>query len=221
MSPTATELLDAVRRGDVEAVTVALRAQPSLAVARDENGVSAYLWSHYARQAAIRDLLRAALPSLDLFEAIAAGEDERALDLLAAQPALACARSGDGFTPLHFAGFFSRPVVAERLLVLGADANDEAHNPMRVTPLHSAVSARCLDIVRLLLAAGAGVDARQQGGWTALMSAGAHGSAELAELLLAHGATTEVTSDDGQTAADMAEAKGHAALAARLRAVAS
>lgn len=221
MFQNATDLLDAVRRGDEEVVAAALKAQPSLATARDENGVSAYLWAHYARQPVVRDMLRAALPSLDIFEAIAAGEDERALDLLAAQPALANAWSGDGFTPLHFAAFFARPVVAERLLVLGADPAVPARNPMRVAPLHSAVSARATGIVRLLLARGAPADAQQQGGWTALMSAGVNGDEVLADLLLAHGASPGVKSEEGQTAADMAESKGHAALAAKLRAAAA
>lgn len=221
MNPTAAELLDAVRRGDEELVSAALKAQPSLAGARDENGVSAYLWSHYARQPVVRDMLRAVLSTLDIFEAIAAGEDDRALDLLAAQPALANAWSGDGFTPLHFAGFFARPVVAERLLVLGADPAVPARNPMRVAPLHSAVSSRATDIARLLLARGAPPDAQQQGGWTVLMSAGMHGDEALADLLLAHGASAGVKSEEGQTAADMAEAKGHLALAAKLRAAAA
>lgn len=217
MIPTTEEFLAAVRAGDTAAVAAALRAQPSLAGARDAQGVSAYLWACYARQADVRALLRAALPALDVFEAIAAGEDERALDLLAAQPALAHAWTGDGFTPLHYAGFFARPVVAERLLVLGADAAVPAKNAMRVAPLHSAAAARALDVVRLLLAAGAPPDARQHGGWTALMSAGQHGDDALAELLLAHGAARDVRADDGRTAAELAAAQGHGALAERLR----
>ncbi len=217
MTPAVTELLEAVRRGDTGAVASALKAQPSLAASRDENGVSAFMWASYGRQAAVLELLRAALPSLDVFEAVAAGDDERALDLLAAQPALANAWSGDGFTPLHFAGFFSRPAIAERLLVMGADPAAVARNPTRVTPLHSAVAARCHEACRLLLERGAPVDARQQQGWTALMSAGLHGDEPLADLLLRHGATPGVRSDDGRTAADLAEEKGHAALAARLR----
>lgn len=217
MNATAAGLLDAVRRGDADAVAGMLKVQPSLAGSRDENGVSAFLWASYSRQGAIQDQLRAALSSLDVFESIAAGDDERTLDLLSVQPALASAWSGDGFTPLHFAGFFSRPVVAERLLVMGADAGAEARNPMRVAPLHSAVSAGCLDVVRLLLAHGAAADARQQQGWTALMSAGAHGDEELAGLLLDHGATPGLEADDGRTAADLAAERGHSALAERLR----
>lgn len=217
MMPSSAEFLDDVRRGDVEAVTAALRTRPSIAASRDAQGVSAFMWAHYARQGPVIGLLRAALPALDVFEAVAAGEDALALELLASQPDLANALSGDGFTALHFAGFFSRPAVAERLLVMGADPDAVARNPTRVTPLHSAVAARCLDVVRLLLASGAAVDARQQQGWTVLMSAGLHGDDELAELLLAHGAAPGVRADDGRAAADLAEEKGHAALAARLR----
>ena len=217
MNLTSADIIDAICRQDLEAVAELLRQQPTLASSRDENGISAFLWASYTKQAAVRDLLRAALPSLDVFEAIAAGDDSRALDLLAAQPALANAWSGDGFSPLHFAGFFSRPVVVERLLRMGADPAAEARNPMRVTPLHSAVSARCFEVCRLLLERGAPPDAGQQHGWTALMSAGLQGDLELAELLLAHGATPGPKDDEGRTAADMAAEKGHAALAAKLR----
>jgi len=216
MSPTAADLLDAVLREDAEAVAEALRVQPLLAASRDENGISAFMWASYTRQAAVRDMLRAALPSLDVFEAIAAGDDSRALDLLAAQPALVGAWSGDGFTALHFAGFFSRPAVAERLLVMGADPGLASMNPMHVTPLHSAISARCLEVCRLLLARGASPDTPQHQGWTALMSAAMRGDTELAELLLAHGAKLEAKDDEGRTAADTAAAKGFTALAARL-----
>jgi ankyrin repeat protein len=217
MSTSSADLIDAIRRGDEEVVAAALKAQPSLAASRDENGVSAFMWASYVRQLVVRDLLRAALPSLDVFEAIAAGDDERVLDLLAAQPALTQAWSGDGFTALHFAGFFCRPVVAERLLLLGADPGVAARNPMRVTPLHSAVSAHCMEVVRLLLARGVPADAQQQEGWTVLMSAATHGDETLADLLLAHGANPAVKADNGQTAADMAAEKGHAALAMKLR----
>jgi ankyrin repeat protein len=217
MSPNAADLMDSVRRGDADAVAEALRKQPSLAGSRDENGVSAFMWASYVRQPAVRDLLRAALPSLDIFETIAAGEDGRALDLLAKLPALANAWSGDGFTALHFAGFFSRPAIAERLLMMSAEVNAVSHNPMRVTPLHSAVSSRCLDVVRLLLAHGASPDAQQESGFTALMAAGVLGDDVLADMLLARGARLDLKHDDGRTAADMAAEKGHTALAARLR----
>lgn len=217
MNLTSADIIDAICRQDLDAVAELVRQQPSLAASRDENGISAFLWACYTKQAAVRDLLRGQLATLDIFEAIAAGDDVRALDLLAAQPALATAWSGDGFTPLHFAAFFSRPVIAERLVRMGADPAAEARNPMRVTPLHSAVSSRSLDVCRQLLERGAPPDAGQQHGWTALMSAGMRGDDELAALLLAHGATLGPQDDEGRTAADMAAEKGHAELAARLR----
>ncbi len=217
MSPNAADMIDAVCRQDIEGVADLLRQQPTLAASRDENGISAFLWASYTRQSAVRDLLRASLPSLDIFEAVAAGDEARALELLAAQPALAHAWSSDGFTPLHLAAYFARGAVAERLLMMGADVAAESRNPMRVTPLHSAVSSRSLDLCRLLLERGAPPDAGQHHGWTALMSAGMLGDGELADLLLAHGATLAPRDDKGQTAADIAAEKGHDALAARLR----
>lgn len=217
MTATAADLLDAVLRRDEKTVAAMLRENPALAASRDDNGISALLWACYSKQPAMAALLRAALPELGLFEAIAVGDDASALALLAADPSRAGEWSGDGFTPLHFAGFFSRPAVAARLLALGADVAAEARNPMRVTPLHSAVSARHHEVCRMLLEAGAPPDRGQQHGWTALMSAAMHGDEALVDLLLAHGASREPKDDKGRTAADMAAEKGFPSLAALLR----
>ena len=68
--------------------------------------------------------------------------------------------SVDGFTPLHFACFFSQPQTAALLLEHGADGNAVAQNAMKVTPLHSATAARNLPIVTLLLTHGASPNVR-------------------------------------------------------------
>jgi ankyrin repeat protein len=60
---------------------------------------------------------------------------------------------------------------------------------MRVQPLHSAVAARNAEIVRLLIAAGADVNARQQDDFTPLMAARQNGDAEIEQMLLDAGAT--------------------------------
>lgn len=217
MTATAADLLDAVLRRDEKTVAAMLRENPALAASRDDNGISALLWACYSKQPAMAALLAAALPALDLFEALAMADDARALALLGADPGAAGAWSRDGFTPLHFAGFFSRPAVAAKLLAMGADVAAEARNPMRVTPLHSAVSARSHEVCRLLLEAGAPPDVGQQHGWTALMSAAMHGDEALVELLLSHGASRAPKDDKGRTAADMAAEKGFPSLAAQLR----
>ena len=155
---------------------------------------------------------------LDLFAAAAMGADEQLRQRLAGDPTAAAARTDDGFTALHLAAFFGTSDTVATLLAGGADPTTVAENPMRVTPLHSALAHRDAVSVRRLLEAGAPVDAQQAGGYTALHAAARHGDVELVRLLLDHGATVDVRDDDGRSAADHAAQAGHAALAEELTA---
>jgi len=96
-----------------------------------------------------------------------------------------------------------------------------ADNEMRVLPLHSAAAGRHLEVCRLLLAAGADVNARQAGGFTPLHAAAQNGDPELIELFLSARADPAVTTDAGETPAATAEAAGHVDVARRLRDVGS
>lgn len=217
MDVNVAALFVAIQAGDHAAVGAMLKQDPTLASQRNDMGLSAVMWACYLRQPEVRDVVLAAGPSLDLFDAIAVGDEAGFQDRLAADPSLAQAWSADGFTALHLAAFFARTECVRGLLAAGADVAAVARNPMSVMPLHSAVAAHALDSVRLLLAAGAPVDAAQHQGWTVLMSAGQHGDLELAELLLERGADPTLRAEDGRTAIDLAEAHGHRALADRLR----
>ncbi len=92
-----------------------------------------------------------------------------------------------------------------------------AANDSRVTPLHSAVSARHRDLAGLLLALGASANAVQQGGWTPLHTAAHNGDEAIVDLLLLRGADPTRPADDGRTPPDLADEGGHAALADMLR----
>src|SRR5262245_2263064 len=78
------------------------------------------------------------------------------------------------YTPLHYAvDRGTRPGVAEALLAAGADVNARAAGQPREgrTPLMLAAGRGRLDLVRLLLAAGADVHALDVWGFSALASA--------------------------------------------------
>jgi ankyrin repeat protein len=186
-----------------------LHDDPSLASARDASGVSAVMHALYRRRPDIADLLTSANPDLDIFEATALGNAAKVSEILKRDPDAGSRRSGDGFTPLHFAAFFGRPEVARDLIRHGAYVAAVAKNPMKVTPLHSAAAAHSGEIVRLLVENGAPANARQEGGWTALHEAAQIGDQEMVKTLLEYGADPQVKSDDGKTPAEMAQAKGH------------
>lgn len=213
----AEQLFQAIRAGELARLRELVGGDPALAQARDPAGISALLLACYHRRRDLVDILLAAAPALDIFEATAVGRSERVGQLLAVEPDLARAFSPDGFTPLHLAAFFGFPPIAERLLQAGADVNAVARNAMALQPLHSAAAAGQAAIVRLLLERGAAVNARQAGGYVPLHAAANLGDAEMARLLLERGADAALANDDGKTALDLALAGGHAPVAALLR----
>jgi ankyrin repeat protein len=217
--PTATDLFDAIDGDDPDRLRTILAESPSLAAARDDEGVSGVLHALYHGRPQLAEMIAAALPQLDIFEAAALGRADRVRALLAADPGLAFAQSPDGFTALHLPAFFGGPGTAEAaraLIDAGADVSARSENSFWVLPLHSAASGGHAEIVEILLAAGAEPDPRQRHGWTPLHAAAQNGDLRSLEALLAAGADPALTNDDGRSAADLAAAAGNDELVARL-----
>jgi ankyrin repeat protein len=215
----AAELFSAIDAGDAGAVAGLLAADPSLAAARDGDGVSATMHALYHGQSAIAEAVAAVLPALDVFEAAALGQLDRLRELVALDPSLATRRSADGFSALHFPAFFGIGGAAEASRVLlgaGADVNARSANALSVLPIHSAVAGGHDDVVAVLVDAGADVNATQRHGWTPLHGAAQNGSLPSVERLLAAGADPAARNDDGVDAMELARAAGHDAIVARL-----
>ena len=215
---TAKELFHAIEKGEADKVRTAVAADPKLARARNDQGVSALLFARYCnREAMVEELLKLN-PELDIFEAAALNKRNRAAELLSLDAGQAKLFSADGYTALHLACFFGHPNLAEMLLRYGADPNARSRNAMSVTPLHSAAAARKQRSVEWLVEYGADVNATQQGGWTALHEAARQGNTEMAEYLLSKGASSAIKSEDGKAPADLANEKGHQQVLAALKA---
>jgi ankyrin repeat protein len=182
------ELFEAIQAGDGERVRALVAADPRLANARNDDGLTAVLFAKYRLESEIADELVAAGAELDVFGAAATGRLDVLSDLVAADDSLAGARSPDGFTALHYAAYFADGPTVDALLQAGADPSAVAQNPMRVQPLHSAAAARNLEGARLLLAAGADPNAEQQDGYLPLDSAIQAGDEAMQELLRSRGA---------------------------------
>ena len=124
------------------------------------------------------------------------GRDDLA-DLLIAAGADVEARNELDQRPLHVAAQYGRPTVVKLLIARGADAGASswrAHTPLHAASCglgdQSTIEAR-IEIAKMLLAAGADVNARERGsGFTPLRCATSYESrnAGMAGLLLAHGA---------------------------------
>ena len=196
--------LDAATAGDVSKVRAMLHEDPSLARAKDENGVSVIMKAtYYGKKDVVATLLESGV-ELDIFEAAATGRTARLRDLIADDPSLANIYSPDGFTPLGFAVFFSQPEIVKALLDAGADVNLPSRESMKVTPLASAAAAKQTEIARVLIANGANVNARAAGGHVPLHEASANGNVELVKLLIDSGAAVNAKTDDGKTPLDFA-----------------
>jgi ankyrin repeat protein len=219
--PTPAEFIALIDAGDADAVRQALEADPALASARGEDGVSALLHARYRGDRPVLDAILAADPEMDVFDAAALGHLDRLRHRLEEDPTRVSSLSSDGFTALHLAAFFGKVEAARELLTAGASSSAVGTNDLANQPVHAAAAGRHIEVCRLLLAAGADVDAMQHGGFTPLHQAADHGDGPMVELFLSAGADARASLPDGRTPADLAEAKGHVDVARRLREVAA
>jgi uncharacterized protein len=211
------EVITAIKEGDRDRLRRVLEERPGSASARDDEGTSALLHAVYRDRHDLVEVLLAARPRIDAFEAAALGDAALLIKRLDAGPALISEWSHDGFTLLHLAAFFGHEGAVRLLLDRGADFSVVSRSPMGVTPLHSAVAGDHAAVARLLVERGADVNARQRGGWTPLHSAAANGDEALVRFLVERGADVDEAQDEGRTAADLAAERGHDELERALR----
>lgn len=210
------DMFDAIDAGDEARLAELLATEPGLAGERDNDGVSAVLHARYRDNHDAVTQLLATDPELDSFDAAGLGRPDRLADLLARDRTRATAFSSDGFTALHLAAFFGQVETARLLIAHSAPPNVVSRNPLQVMPLHSAAAGSHVGVARLLVAAGANVNATQLHGYRPVHAAAQNGNAELMELLLAAGADPSARNDGGQSPADLATAAGHPDIATRL-----
>lgn len=198
-----------VKSGNLDAVRADLTGDPGLLDATNEAGQCAFLLAKYYKQASVADYLLGLKPKLDVFTLCVAGHTADVLAEIEKTPELLKAHSTDGWTPLHLAGFFGWPELANALLDKGAAVDSRSTNSMKNTPLHAAAAGGVTPLVDLLLKRGANPNLTQQGGWTALHAAAQSGNRAMVEALVAHGANINQRADNNQTPLDMALLKGH------------
>jgi uncharacterized protein len=214
------KLMEAIRAGDKAGLEALLRGEPGLLEFAAPNGSSAMLLAAYYGHPELADVFLRQGAKPDVFEASAVGDLETVRRLVGGDRSLVNAFAADGFYPLGLAAFFGHRAIVEFLLKNGADVKMAARNAQKVTALHGATARRDVEIVRMLLAAGADPNARQERGFAPLHDAAANGSEPLVELLLKHGARADAKADDGKTPGEMAADRGHKEIAEKLNKIA-
>lgn len=157
----------------------------------------------------------AASRPIDACEAAALGDSDALAEALERDPESIAMYSGDGWTPLHLAGFFGATECATLLLQHDASLSTLSRNSTGNTPLHAALAGHVAHpLVAALLDAGADVNAPGERAITPLHLAASRGDESMCRELLARGAARDARMDDGTTPAAMARARGHEGAAA-------
>jgi ankyrin repeat protein len=239
-----TPLQTAAARGQVAVVQFLLDHQADLEI-RNYAGQTALLLAADAGHKSAVELLLAKGADINatnsntgetaLHLAVSRGY-KAVVETLLAHKANANAPMKTGVTPLHTAISKGLVPMVELLLAHGADVNAQSEikdvgNPASSgtearldaavgTPLHAAASTGQTNVVTLLLAKQAKVDARNQWGYTPLLYAAARGNVAAAALLLQAGADVNAVGNEdvtaGWTPLLLAAYGGHKELAALL-----
>lgn len=208
MASTEDDLFALIAATDVRAVRGLLEDQPWLATDRDEDGVSALMRARYQMDRGLVAAVRAHVAELDVFESAAFGDLDRLSELLATEPDLVNATSGDGFTPLHLAAFFGQTDSVRLLLARGAEPDVRGQGWMTGTALSAAAAGGHTAIVLLLLEVGVDPNVQQAQGFTPLHAAAQNADLEAVRALLDAGADPAIVTEEGVTAAELAEQAG-------------
>jgi uncharacterized protein len=205
----AQALFESIRTGAIGKVRELVGAKGGLVNARNAQQQSAVLMSCYLGRKEIRDLLIEKGATLELHEAVAAGNLNRVKQWVEAEPGLAKSYSPDGFPALALATVFGHEDVARYLHGKGAELNAVAINGTGYTALTGAVASGHASVAEWLAENGADVNHRYAKGYSPLLTAVANGHLEIVRMLLAHGADLQARTDDGKNALAFAQERGH------------
>jgi ankyrin repeat protein len=220
--PTASQLIDAVKSADADAVA-RLLAQGADGRAVEADGTSALHWAVHRDDPALIKLLIAAGADVQAanrydvtpLKLATINRSAAAAEILLEAGANANSTSAEGETVLMAAARTGSPDLVRVLLARGADVNAK-ENWRGQTALMWAISEKHLPVVQLLVEAGAEVKAKSTKGFTPFLFAVRGGDFAIVRALLAAGADANETAGDGTTALAVAIVNAHYELAALL-----
>jgi len=193
---SAGEVHRCAATGDVDRLARLLDGSPALVEALDEYGMSPLHWAAFVGHKGTVDMLleRGANPNRRAgqgkpFAEVDYGDGARVPEVIAAVWGTNRVERAVGITPLHLAAHCRSPGIVASLLQAGADVNAKAEEG-GFTPLHLAATraARAVDMVAVLVAEGANLEAGDANGATPLHWAALLGRLDTVQALLSHGA---------------------------------
>jgi len=144
--------------------------------------------------------------TVDLFSAVAIGDEVQVARLLEQSPKSANSRGPDGYPALHFAVGMNYQTIVKKLLDAGGDVDirnkSDNQGSEDGTALHCAAFWGRYEIAKVLVGAGADVNAVAQGKGTPLHNAARMTNVKVIRLLLENGAKSEAQDADGATPLD-------------------
>jgi ankyrin repeat protein len=182
----------AVEQGDLSLMKSYLERDPALASSRDEKGRSAFVLASLAGHAEVAEALRSHLGSLDLVEAVLAGDAKRVGEILEQHPRLVNEVHPAGGSAVHMAVRRGRTDLLFAMLRPGPDFNLPSAAPEALTSLRLAVDHPDPDLAEELVDAlagnGANPNAPQGDGVSPLQAAARAGRSEIVRILAFNGA---------------------------------
>ncbi len=211
--------LDAVTKGDVDAVREWLAGNPRLIQAKDEAGRSAFALALLNQQTEIAQLLRESGYEPDLHESALAIDWERFAELAAEDPRAVNRDHPIGGTALYAAAIGGAGSQIWRVYSEGGRPDVAPRGAAGRSAVRAAFEFPDLATAELtaasLLSNGADPNAAQPDGSTALHAAAARGAVDLVEMLIRKGADVDARDSNGRTARDLA-AESHSATSASM-----
>lgn len=204
----ASQMIDAARRGDMQALSILLNAGMDPNVADDQGRSPIQIAAEMGFPGPVQllaghgaDLNKASGGDAPLYTVVKQNGTIMAQQLLGmgADPN---ARSKDGDNALLAAIELQNPDIIEALFT--ARANVNLANAKGVTPIMKTIEVGNVDLLKKLLAKGVNVNTSDSLGRTPLMYAIAKGNATFVSALLEAGADPYMKDQNGQSAADLA-----------------
>jgi len=211
------EIHQAASSGDLAKVRELVEKDPALIRLKDENGRTPL---HWAARGVHFELLKflvekgaevgaADASGTTALHSVAARGHFEACKMLIEKGASVKAKNADGATPFYHAATAGSREILEYLLAHGANKTDlEIRNTWGRTPLCAvARDGGQPEILKVLVALGADVNAADSSGWTPIMLAAWRPNKEAVDVLLDAGADLPVNNPEGERL--LADAAGH------------